>query len=71
MARTTVVASTASTAHARNTVRNRAALFTCRHPFGSRHGSSDYIFVPPHVPHREENPDTDDAAVIVIARNTR
>jgi uncharacterized RmlC-like cupin family protein len=25
--------------------------------------------VPPAVPHREENPDTDDAAVIVTARS--
>jgi uncharacterized RmlC-like cupin family protein len=31
----------------------------------------DYIFVPPYVPHREENPDTDDSAVIVIARSTQ
>lgn len=31
----------------------------------------DYIFVPPYVPHREENPDTDNPAVIVIARSTQ
>jgi uncharacterized RmlC-like cupin family protein len=31
----------------------------------------DYIFVPPFVPHREENPDPDDPAVIVIARSTQ
>jgi uncharacterized RmlC-like cupin family protein len=31
----------------------------------------DYIFVPPYVPHREENPDTDTSAVIVIARSTQ
>jgi uncharacterized RmlC-like cupin family protein len=31
----------------------------------------DYIFVPPYVPHREENPDTDNSAVIVIARSTQ
>jgi uncharacterized RmlC-like cupin family protein len=31
----------------------------------------DYIFVPPYVPHREENPDTTDPAVIVIARSTQ
>jgi len=31
----------------------------------------DYIFVPPYVPHREENPDPDDPAVIVIARSTQ
>ncbi|PXX00758.1 cupin domain-containing protein [Mycolicibacterium moriokaense] len=31
----------------------------------------DYVFVPPHVPHREENPDPDHPAVIVIARSTQ
>lgn len=31
----------------------------------------DYIFVPPYVPHREENPDPDSEAVVVIARNTQ
>jgi uncharacterized RmlC-like cupin family protein len=31
----------------------------------------DYIFVPPYVPHREENPVTDNPAVIVIARSTQ
>jgi len=31
----------------------------------------DYVFVPPYVPHREENPDPDDPAVIVIARSTQ
>jgi uncharacterized RmlC-like cupin family protein len=31
----------------------------------------DYVFVPPYVPHREENPDSDDPAVIVIARSTQ
>jgi uncharacterized RmlC-like cupin family protein len=31
----------------------------------------DYIFVPPYVPHREENPDPDNPAVIVIARSTQ
>ena len=31
----------------------------------------DYIFVPPYVPHREENRDPDDPAVIVIARSTQ
>jgi uncharacterized RmlC-like cupin family protein len=29
----------------------------------------DYIFVPPYVPHREENPDCNHPAVIVIARS--
>jgi uncharacterized RmlC-like cupin family protein len=30
----------------------------------------DYIFVPPYVPHREENPG-DDEAVVVIARSSQ
>lgn len=31
----------------------------------------DYIFVPPFVPHREENPDDSEEAVVVIARSTQ
>jgi uncharacterized RmlC-like cupin family protein len=31
----------------------------------------DYVFVPPFVPHREENPDPDNEAVVVIARSTQ
>jgi uncharacterized RmlC-like cupin family protein len=31
----------------------------------------DYIFVPPHLPHREENPDPAEPAVVVIARSTQ
>ncbi|MEX5633672.1 cupin domain-containing protein [Parafrankia sp. FMc2] len=31
----------------------------------------DYIFVPPWVPHREENPDPDNEALVVIARSTQ
>jgi uncharacterized RmlC-like cupin family protein len=31
----------------------------------------DYIFVPPFVPHREENPDPDVEAVVVIARTSQ
>ncbi|ACZ88393.1 cupin domain-containing protein [Streptosporangium roseum] len=31
----------------------------------------DYIFVPPYVPHREENPDPDHEAIVVIARSTQ
>jgi uncharacterized RmlC-like cupin family protein len=31
----------------------------------------DYVFVPPYVPHREENPATDEEAVVVIARSTQ
>jgi uncharacterized RmlC-like cupin family protein len=31
----------------------------------------DYVWVPPHVPHREENPSADAEAVVVIARSTQ
>jgi len=31
----------------------------------------DYVFVPPYVPHREENPSSDEEAVVVIARSTQ
>ncbi|MBL7622780.1 cupin domain-containing protein [Frankia sp. AgB1.8] len=31
----------------------------------------DYIYVPPWVPHREENPDPEAEAVVVIARTTQ
>jgi uncharacterized RmlC-like cupin family protein len=31
----------------------------------------DYIFVPPYVPHREENPSSDEEAVVIIARTTQ
>jgi uncharacterized RmlC-like cupin family protein len=36
-----------------------------------RTGPGDYIFVPPYVPHREENPDSAEEAVVVIARSTQ
>jgi len=31
----------------------------------------DYIFIPPYLPHREENPDPDNPAEVVIARSTQ
>jgi uncharacterized RmlC-like cupin family protein len=31
----------------------------------------DYVWVPPHVAHREENPSDDETAVIVVARSTQ
>jgi uncharacterized RmlC-like cupin family protein len=34
-------------------------------------GPGDYLYVPPWVPHREENPDPDNEAVVVIARTTQ
>jgi uncharacterized RmlC-like cupin family protein len=36
-----------------------------------RASPGDYIYVPPWVPHREENPDPDNEAVVVIARTTQ
>ncbi|MET8618486.1 cupin domain-containing protein [Streptomyces albidoflavus] len=36
-----------------------------------RTSPGDYIFVPPYVPHREENPDPAEEAVVVIARSTQ
>jgi len=34
-------------------------------------GPGDYVWVPPHLPHREENPSPDTEAVVVIARSTQ
>jgi uncharacterized RmlC-like cupin family protein len=31
----------------------------------------DYIFVPPFVPHREENPSPDEEAYVILARSTQ
>lgn len=31
----------------------------------------DYVFVPPWVPHREENPSADEEAVVIIARSSQ
>jgi uncharacterized RmlC-like cupin family protein len=31
----------------------------------------DYVYVPPFVPHREENPSETDEAVVVLARTTQ
>ncbi|HVQ98403.1 MAG TPA: cupin domain-containing protein [Mycobacterium sp.] len=31
----------------------------------------DYVFVPPYLPHREENPDPTTSAEVVIARSTQ
>ncbi|GAB2842959.1 hypothetical protein GCM10022221_47770 [Actinocorallia aurea] len=36
-----------------------------------RTGPGDYVYVPPWVPHREENPDPDEEALVVIARTTQ
>ena len=34
-------------------------------------GPGDYVYVPPYVPHREENPDPRRPAVVVLARSTQ
>ena len=34
-------------------------------------GPGDYVYVPPYVPHREENPSADEEAVVVLARTTQ
>ena len=34
-------------------------------------GPGDFVFVPPFVAHREENPSPDQEAVVVIARSTQ
>jgi uncharacterized RmlC-like cupin family protein len=34
-------------------------------------GPGDYVYVPPYVPHREENPSPDEGAVVVLARSTQ
>lgn len=34
-------------------------------------GPGDFVYVPPWVPHREENPDPDEEAVVVISRTTQ
>jgi uncharacterized RmlC-like cupin family protein len=31
----------------------------------------DYVFIPPYLPHREENPSPDEPATVVIARSTQ
>ncbi|MFG1932213.1 cupin domain-containing protein [Mycobacterium sp. NPDC048908] len=36
-----------------------------------RTGPGDYVFVPPHLPHREENPDPTTPAELVIARSSQ
>jgi uncharacterized RmlC-like cupin family protein len=34
-------------------------------------GPGDYVYVPPYVPHREENPSLEEEAVVVLARSTQ
>jgi uncharacterized RmlC-like cupin family protein len=53
-----------------------APVFVFRDPAGGalvrlECSPGDYVWVPPHVPHREENLAADEAAVVVIARSTQ
>jgi uncharacterized RmlC-like cupin family protein len=34
-------------------------------------GPGDYVYVPPFIPHREENPSPDEEAVVILARTTQ
>jgi uncharacterized RmlC-like cupin family protein len=50
--------------------------FVFRAPSGSgltrlEAGPGDFVWIPPHVPHREENASSDSEAVVVIARSTQ
>jgi uncharacterized RmlC-like cupin family protein len=82
MGQTHVSAATASDNHHHG--ESETAIYVVRgHPvfvfYSAEHGAEqrietkpgDYIFVPPWVPHREENPDPDNEAVVVIARTTQ
>ncbi|MGN6242732.1 MAG: cupin domain-containing protein [Motilibacteraceae bacterium] len=50
-------------------------VFVCLGPDGEEvrleTGPGDFVHVPPHVPHREENPSGEEEAVVVIARTTQ
>ncbi len=51
-------------------------VFVCRDPATGdivrlETAPGDYVWVPPHVRHREENPSPDIEAVVVIARSTQ
>jgi uncharacterized RmlC-like cupin family protein len=51
-------------------------VFVCRDPATGdlirlQTSPGDYVWVPPNVPHREENPSPDQTAVVVIARSTQ
>jgi uncharacterized RmlC-like cupin family protein len=53
-----------------------APVFVCRDPVTGdlirlETQPGDYVWVPPNVPHREENPSPDELAVVVIARSTQ
>lgn len=77
---THVAASTASSDHHHGESETSIYVVSGHPEFVFHDGSSevrlrtspgDYVFVPPWVPHREENPDPDDEAVVVISRSTQ
>jgi uncharacterized RmlC-like cupin family protein len=80
MGETHVAPSTASANHHHG--QSETAIYVCsRNPefvFHDGEGEvgistkpGDYVFVPPYLPHREENPDAEKPAEIVIARSTQ
>jgi uncharacterized RmlC-like cupin family protein len=57
-------------------VASGSPVFVCRDPDTGELARlqtqpGDYVWVPPGVPHREENPSADQEAVVVIARSTQ
>jgi uncharacterized RmlC-like cupin family protein len=82
MGRTTVAPGTVSGAHHHGEsetaifVVSGSPAFVYRDPDSGEEvrlqtAPGDYVFVPPFVPHREENPSADAEAVVVIARSTQ
>jgi uncharacterized RmlC-like cupin family protein len=49
----------------------RFVFFEDGHDVALDTSPGDYVFVPPWVPHREENPSPDTGAVVVIARSSQ
>jgi uncharacterized RmlC-like cupin family protein len=53
-----------------------APVFVCRDPATGElirleANPGDYVWVPPHVRHREENPSPDERAILAVARSTQ
>jgi uncharacterized RmlC-like cupin family protein len=82
MGRTTVAPGTTSDNHHHGRsetaiyVVSGSPVFVCRDPESAEEvrlvtAPGDFVWVPPFVPHREENPSPDTPAVVVIARSTQ
>jgi uncharacterized RmlC-like cupin family protein len=80
MGRTHVAPATASGDHHHGEAETAIYVVSGRPVFVFAEGESevrietepgDFVFVPPWVPHREENPDGESEAVVVIARSTQ